>query len=120
MAERLGWDPSKVSTVENGRARASEVDPIQYLSMCGKDIDFISDFRRRYQYAFDEYIVQVSGNLRTVGKAEATTVTITSYDTMVVPGLHQIPEYATEVYQAHGTVSEKRIPELVQCRTDRQ
>ncbi|WP_394616990.1 helix-turn-helix domain-containing protein [Lentzea sp. JNUCC 0626] len=91
MAERLGWDPSKVSTVENGRARASEVDLIQYLSMCGKDIDFINDFRRRYQYTFDEHIVQVSDNLRTVGKAEATAVTITSYDTMVVPGLHQIP-----------------------------
>lgn len=23
--------------------------------MCGKDIDFVNEFKRRYQYAFDEY-----------------------------------------------------------------
>ncbi|NGY64040.1 hypothetical protein G7043_34480 [Lentzea sp. NEAU-D13] len=33
--------------------------------MCGKDIDFVNDFKSRYQHAFDEYIVQLPGNLRT-------------------------------------------------------
>lgn len=120
LAKKLGWDPSKISTVEHGKARASEIDLIQYLSMCGKDIDFVNDFKSRYQYAFDEYVVQLPGNLRTVGMAESTAVGVTNYDTMVVPGLFQIPEYAKAVYYAHGTVSEERIPELVQCRTDRQ
>ena len=58
LARKLGWDPSKVSTIEHGKARASEIDLIQYLSMCGKDIDFVLEFKRRYHYAFDEYIVQ--------------------------------------------------------------
>ncbi|MET9229598.1 helix-turn-helix transcriptional regulator [Lentzea sp. NPDC003310] len=120
LAVKLGWDPSKISTIEHGKARASEVDLIQYLSMCGKDIDYINDFKRRYQYAFDEYVVQLSGNLRTVGMAEATARAITGYDTMIVTGLFQVPEYATAVYQAHGSVSQERIPELVRCRTDRQ
>ncbi|GGM92434.1 transcriptional regulator [Lentzea pudingi] len=120
MAERLGWDPSKVSTVENGRARASEVDLIQYLSMCGKDIDFINDFRRRYQYAFEEYIVQVSDNLRAMVRAEATAITIMSYDALAMPGLTQSPEYADGIYRMTGLVVEERIPNLVQYRIERQ
>ncbi|SMD17691.1 helix-turn-helix domain-containing protein [Lentzea albidocapillata] len=120
LAVKLGWDPSKISTIEHGKARASEVDLIQFLSMCGKDIDFLNDFKRRYERAFDEYFVQMPGNLRTVGMAESTARRLTNYDTMIVPGMFQIPEYAEAVYHAHGTVSEERIPELVQCRTDRQ
>ncbi|WP_434441491.1 helix-turn-helix domain-containing protein [Lentzea sp. E54] len=120
LAEKLGWDPSKVSTVEHGKARASEIDLIQYLSMCGKDIDFVNDFRRRYQYAFDEYIVQVSDELRTVAMAESTATTITSYSPQSVPGLIQTPEYADGLYRMTGQVTESRIPALVQFRTDRQ
>jgi transcriptional regulator with XRE-family HTH domain len=120
LAKKLGWDPSKVSTIEHGKARASEIDLVQYITACGKDIDFYENFKVRYQYAFDEYIVQLSGNLRTVGMAESTALTIVSYDTLIVPGLFQTPEYAAGVYYAHGSVAEERIPELVQCRTDRQ
>ncbi|MDX8146870.1 helix-turn-helix transcriptional regulator [Lentzea sp. BCCO 10_0061] len=120
MAEKLGWDPSKVSTVEHGRAKASEVDLIQYLSMCGKDIDFINDFKRRYQYAFEEYIVQVSDNLRAMVRAEATAVTIMSYDALAMPGLTQSPEYADGIYRMTGLVTEERIPNLVQYRIERQ
>lgn len=120
LAEKLGWDPSKVSTVEHGKARASEIDLIQYLSMCGKDIDFVNDFKRRYLYAFDEYRVQVSGNLRTMAMAEATAATITSYDVLALPGLTQSPEYADGIYRMTGLVTEERIPNLVQYRIERQ
>ncbi|RDI18381.1 helix-turn-helix domain-containing protein [Lentzea flaviverrucosa] len=120
LAVKLGWDPSKVSTIEHGKARASEVDLIQYLSMCDRDIDFINDFRRRYQYAFDEYRVQVSDNLRAMVMAEATATAITSYDVLAMPGLMQSPEYAAYVYRMTGMVAEERIPDLVQYRTDRQ
>ncbi len=80
LAVRLGWDPSKVSNIEHGKARPSEIDLVQYLTMCGKDIDFFEDFKRRYRNAFEEYIVQVPGNLRTAAMAESTATTITSYD----------------------------------------
>jgi hypothetical protein len=120
LAVKLGWDPSKVSTIEHGKARASEIDLVQYLSMCGKDIDFLMDFKRRYQYAFDEYRVQVSGNLRTMAMAESTATTITSYDVLAMPGLLQSPEYADGIYRMTGLVTEERIPNLVQYRTERQ
>lgn len=120
LAKKLGWDPSKVSTVEHGKARASEIDLVQYLTTCGKDIDFYEDFKRRYQYAFDEYIVQVKGNLRSVTMAESTAKKIISYDTLTVPGLAQTPEYAEGLYRATGLVEEEQIPALVRSRTDRQ
>jgi hypothetical protein len=120
LAVRLGWDPSKLSTVETGKYRASEIDLVQYLSMCGKDIDFFEDFKRRYRYAFEEYIVQVSDNLRTLAMAESTAKTIMRYDAQSVTGLLQTPEYADAWYRMGGFVTEDRIPSLVQFRTDRQ
>ncbi|HUQ58883.1 helix-turn-helix transcriptional regulator [Lentzea sp.] len=120
LARKLGWDPSKVSTIEHGKARASEVDLVQYFTACDKDVDFYENFKHRYRYAFDEYIVQLSGNLRTVAMAESTARAIISYDTLLVPGLFQTPEYAESVYEVTGLVAEERIPVLVRCRTDRQ
>ncbi|WP_394613064.1 helix-turn-helix domain-containing protein [Lentzea sp. JNUCC 0626] len=120
LALRLGWHPSKVTNIEKGKARASEIDLVQYLTMCGKDIDFFEDFRRRYQTAFDEYIVQVSDNLRTVVFAESTAKMITSYTPLGVPGLVQTPEYADALYRLGGFVPEERIAVLVELRAARQ
>ncbi|MCP2241281.1 Scr1 family TA system antitoxin-like transcriptional regulator [Lentzea aerocolonigenes] len=120
LAVRLGWDPSKLSTIETGKYRASEIDLVQYLSMCGKDIDFFEDFKRRYRNAFDEYIVEVSDNLRTLALAESTAKKIMRYDTQAVSGLLQTPEYADGLYRMTGFVAEERISALVQSRIDRQ
>lgn len=120
LALRLGWDPSKVSTIERGKFRPSEIDLVQYLTMCGKDIDYFLDFKRRYRNAFEEYFVQVPDNLRTLAMAEATAKTIVTYDAQAAPGLLQTSEYAAGVYRAAGLVTEERIPTLVHLRTDRQ
>src|SRR5690242_18496437 len=71
LAVQLGWDPSKVSNIEHGRARASEIDLVQYLTLCGKDVDFFEEFRRRYRHAFDLYFAQVPDELRTLAMTEA-------------------------------------------------
>ncbi|MDX8035108.1 helix-turn-helix transcriptional regulator [Lentzea sp. BCCO 10_0856] len=120
FAVQLGWDPSKVSNVERGKVRASEIDLVQYISMCGKDIDFFEDFRQRYQNAFDEYVVQVPDNLRTVAMAESTATTITSYSTQAVPGLVQTTEYTDAFYRLGGFMSEERIAANLRFRADRQ
>ncbi len=110
LAVRLGWDPSKVSTIEHGKFRASEIDLVQYLTMCGKDIDFFEDFKRSWRNAFEEYIVQVPDNLRTLAMAESTAKTITRYDTQSVPGLLQTPEYADGVYRMPGSWPRSESP----------
>ncbi|ANZ36533.1 hypothetical protein BBK82_11120 [Lentzea guizhouensis] len=120
LAVRLGWDPSKVSNIENGKVRPSEVDLVQMLTICGKDTEYFDDFKRRYQRAFDEYVVLVPENLRTVAMAEATATTITSYDVLTITGLLQTDRYAEGIYRHTGLVVEERIPALVRIRGDRQ
>jgi len=66
IARMLGWDPGKVSNIEHGKARASEIDIVQYLGRCGRSQAFIEDFLNRYRSAFDLYFVQVPTNLRTM------------------------------------------------------
>ncbi|MEV6239388.1 helix-turn-helix transcriptional regulator [Lentzea sp. NPDC051838] len=119
LAVQLGWDPSKVSNIEHGKARPSEIDLVQYLTRCGKDTDYFEDFKRRYRNAFEEYIVQVSDNVRTLAMAESTATKMINYDTLTVPGLMQTAEYAAALYRAAG-VAEDRIPALVRARVDRQ
>ncbi|WP_112263770.1 helix-turn-helix domain-containing protein [Lentzea terrae] len=120
MAMKLGWHPSKVTNIEKGKARASEIDLVQYLTMCDKDIDFFENFRMRYKNAFEEYVVQVPDNLRTVAMAESTAKTITSYTTQSVPGLVQTPEYADAFFRLGGLMTEERIAANLRFRMDRQ
>src|SRR5690349_13661993 len=70
MAVQLGWDPSKVSNIETGKARPTEVDLAQYLATCGKGVEFLQDFTNRYRHAFDLYFAQVPENLRTLVMVE--------------------------------------------------
>ncbi|SDK26554.1 Helix-turn-helix domain-containing protein [Lentzea albidocapillata subsp. violacea] len=120
MAIRLGWDPSKMSTIEHGKARASEVDLVQFLTACGKDADYLEMFRRRYEKAFDEYVIQMHDDLRTLVFAESTAKTLTNYTSNGLAGLIQTPEYADALYRLGGFVAEERIPDLVRFRGERQ
>ncbi len=94
FAEQLGWDPSKVSNIEKGKARASEIDLIQYLMTCGRDTLYFERFRDHYRHAFDQSVVVVPDNIRTLAKAEAQAKKITCYDVLTVPGLIQTRRYA--------------------------
>jgi len=119
FAERLGWDPSKVSNIENGKARASEIDLVQYLFTCGRDSVFFERFRDRYRYAFDPYVVLVPDNLRTLAKAEAQAKKITCYDVLSVPGLIQTREYADALLST-GRKTPADVQKSLRWRMDRQ
>ncbi|WP_177221260.1 helix-turn-helix domain-containing protein [Lentzea xinjiangensis] len=120
FAEQLGWDPSKVSNIENGKARASEIDLVQYLMACGRDSVFFEAFRDRYRYAFDPYVVVVPDNLRTLALAEAKAAKITSFDGLTVPGLVQTEEYARALLTEGGNEEAEDIEKFVRLRMDRQ
>ncbi|WP_089921929.1 helix-turn-helix domain-containing protein [Lentzea albida] len=120
MAIHLGWDPSKVSDIELGKVRASDVDVVQYLATCGKDIDFIDAFRRRYYNAFDLYFAQASDNVGTLALTEAMATRIFSYDVLIVHGLMQTEEYARQLFIDSHIEAPEDIARLVQARMDRQ
>ncbi|MFC3891691.1 DUF5753 domain-containing protein [Lentzea rhizosphaerae] len=119
IARMLGWDPGKVSNIEHGKVRASEIDLIQYLGRCGRSQKFIEDFLSRYRSAFDDYFVQVPTNLRTVTMAESSADKITSYSLTTIPGLVQTEDYATAHFEA-GTIARDEIAAAVRFRVERQ
>jgi hypothetical protein len=120
MAVQLGWDPSKISDIELGKARASDVDVVQYLATCGKDIDFIDAFRKRYYNAFDLYFAQMSDNVGTLAMTEAMATKIFSYDVLIVHGLMQTEDYARQLFVDSHIEAPDDIARLVQARMDRQ
>ncbi|MEV6238005.1 helix-turn-helix transcriptional regulator [Lentzea sp. NPDC051838] len=120
MAVQLGWDPSKVSDVELGKVRASEIDLVQYLATCGKNIDYVNEFRSRYYNAFDRYFAQVPDNLRTVAMTEAIATTIFAYNVLTVHGLLQTQDYARQLFVDSHIEAPEDIATHVQARMDRQ
>ena len=119
FAIQLGWDPSKVSNVEHGKVRASEVDIVQYLTVCGQDLDFCLDFLARYRNAFDPYLALVPDNLRTLAMTESMAKKITSYEVVMVPSLLQTKRYARQLLVESGEPPED-VAESVERRMERQ
>jgi hypothetical protein len=120
MAAQLGWDPSKVSNIETGKARASDVDLAQYLATCGKDLDYLQDFGNRYRHAFDLYFAQVPNNLRTLAMVESTATKISAYEILSIPGLLQTEAYARALFTEIGCESPEDIERGVERRMARQ
>jgi hypothetical protein len=120
IARMLGWDPGKVSNIEHGKVRATEIDIIQYLGRCGRPQKYIEDFLDRYRSAFDHYFVQVPTNLRTVTMAESSADKIISYSMANMPGLAQTAEYAAALFQERGLTTPEVIERNVRFRMERQ
>ncbi|MEU0882722.1 helix-turn-helix transcriptional regulator [Lentzea sp. NPDC005914] len=120
LATKLGWDPSKVSNIEHGRARASEIDLTQLFTACGKDLDFLEEFKRRYHHAFDQYFAQVPTELRTLAMTESTAKKIIAYDVLMITGLLQTEAYARELMIEKGIETPENIKKGVELRIQRQ
>ncbi|TWP48841.1 helix-turn-helix domain-containing protein [Lentzea tibetensis] len=120
MGYVLGWHQTKVSNVENGKVRASEIDIVQYLTTCKRSRTFAEQFLNRYRRAFDAYFVQVPENLRTLVFAEGSATKITSYDQTFIHGLLQTEDYARALFRQRGLIPEDKIESFVQFRIQRQ
>lgn len=120
FAIKLGWDPSKVTNIERGRARASEIDLAQLFTACDKNLDFLEEFKLRYRHAFDQYFAQVPNNLRTIAMTETTASKITTYDALTAPGLLQTRNYIHELFVVAGLEEPENIEAFVDLRTERQ
>ncbi|MGZ3148182.1 DUF5753 domain-containing protein [Lentzea chajnantorensis] len=120
MALHLGWDPSKVSDIELGKARASDIDLVQYLATCGKNLEFVESFRRRYHHAFDLYFAQDNSNLRTLAMTETMATRIFAYDLIIVNGLLQTERYARELFVDSHIEAPEDIEAYIEARMERQ
>ncbi|MFD4674006.1 helix-turn-helix domain-containing protein [Lentzea sp. NPDC058450] len=120
MAAKLGWDPSKVSNIETGKVRPTEIDLAQYLAVCDKGLDYLQDFADRYRHAFDLYIVQVPDNLRTLAMVEAMAKKMFVYEILAMPGLLQTEAYARALFLETALESLDDVERYVALRMERQ
>ena len=119
FAELLDWDPSKVSNIERGKVRPTEVDLAQYLTACGKDRSWITTFADHYRQAFEPYFAQGSDNFSTVTFAERAAATIIGYGRAAIPELLRTDVYTEKLLQIRG-VGPQQIQSAVQSQRERQ
>ncbi|CAM5257270.1 hypothetical protein SBADM41S_11335 [Streptomyces badius] len=112
FAQLLGWQPSKVSRLQNGRQTATPEDLRAWAAACGRSdtaADLLGRLRAlesrqrhwRKQLAAGHAPVQD----RYVVEYRQTTV-LRGYEATVIPGLFQTPDYARHLLMAHADMAQ--------------
>lgn len=104
LAELTGWAQSKISRIENGRQLASEDDIRTWVSACGVDGGILDELLRlqgeaRIAHAtFRSRMRQGQAKVQdSYNKLVAGSHVIRHFETVYVPGLLQVSEYARAV-----------------------
>ncbi len=121
-ARRVGWDRSTLSRVEKPTIRPAEEDVRALLQTYGVDasrhaaiLQLLEDsWQRGWWTLYDDAF---TGNFPML---EAQAPDIRQYETMLVPGLFQTPEYARFVYSNRQHVTGADLDRLVEARMTRK
>ncbi|MEU9406208.1 helix-turn-helix transcriptional regulator [Streptomyces sp. NPDC048281] len=131
FAERLGWQRSKVSRLETGKQTASAAD-VEAWTLAAGQPDTAEELRRslrglqRLETAHRSWKRQLSAGHRAAQEGhavqEAQAETIHIFESGIIPGIFQTPDYArgvlTDVSNRLGTPRD--IEEGVRARMKRQ
>lgn len=128
FAERLGWQRSKVSRLENGKQTATDTDVEAWARASGRPdaADELKRSLRGLETAYRSWKRQLSVGHRAVQEGhlvqEAQAETIHIFESGIIPGIFQTPDYArgvlTDVFNRLGTPRD--IEEGVRARMKRQ
>ena len=100
LAEKLGWPPSKVSKLENGRQTATGDDLRSWAAACGAPgaAGELVAQRRAMETHYASWRRQLAAGTRArqraFGQDETASARIRVFESACVPGLLQTPEYA--------------------------
>ncbi|MET7390666.1 helix-turn-helix transcriptional regulator [Streptomyces sp. NPDC005529] len=128
FAERLGWQRSKVSRLENGKQTATETD-VESWARAVDQPDLAAELRRSLrglETAYRSWKRQLASGHRTVQEShalqEAQAATVHLFESGIIPGIFQTPDYArgvlTDVSTRLGTPRD--IEDGVRARMKRQ
>ncbi|WP_034268556.1 helix-turn-helix domain-containing protein [Haloechinothrix halophila] len=129
FAEHLGWNPPKVSKIENGRQVASDTDLDEWLAATDVDEETAEQLRAELSAVRDERIAwkqQVrAGHRARQDEAldlESAAKSIRAVELAVVPGLLQTADYARHVLLASASLhgGNQDIADAVRARMRRQ
>ncbi|MFC7330307.1 helix-turn-helix domain-containing protein [Marinactinospora rubrisoli] len=128
LAARLGWQPSKVSRLENGRQTATVADLEAWVAALGA-IDDLHELKARLrglETSYRSWKRQLAAGHRAVQEGhalqESQAKIVHLFESGIIPGIFQTPEYArgvlTDVSDRIG--SPRDIEAGVRARMQRQ
>lgn len=126
-AERIGGDKPKISRQENGRQGVSKLEIEALLALYGVSDDRLRtalttlarEGRRKGWWA--QYSDILTAGFQERLSIESDAARILAFQPMLVPGLLQTVEYATEVIRSvNKTATEEEIDSYVEVRMSRQ
>ncbi|MFE9253461.1 helix-turn-helix domain-containing protein [Streptomyces sp. NPDC007088] len=127
-AERIGGDKSKISRQENGRQGMNKLEAEALLDLYGVEderlrtalITMAREGRRKGWWA--QYSDILQARLEEQISIESDAAKILAFQSLLIPGLFQTAEYATEVIRSFdkGMSSEKELDSLISVRMTRQ
>jgi transcriptional regulator with XRE-family HTH domain len=127
LGDRVGWSQSKVSKIENGRTRPSLPDVKLWLERCGAGteltaeiIDLASLLGTEATSWRDVNREGAPSRQRTRAVDQSVATSIAVYQSEVVPGLLQTPDYSRRLLAVHSRIPSEEIPATVVARLDRQ
>lgn len=129
FAEHIGWHPSKVSRLENGKTTASDSDVLAWFAATGASESAASELHdelRSIRIDMAAWPRQLKkGHTQRQQKAaaiEKRSAVIRAFDLLIIPGLAQIAAYAWEILKRHARMHgiSEDVGGAVQARMDRQ
>jgi transcriptional regulator with XRE-family HTH domain len=128
FAERLGWQRSKVSRLENGKQTATDTD-VEAWARAAERPDAVDELKSRLrslETAYRSWKRQLSAGHRAVQEShvvqESQAETIHIFESGIIPGIFQTADYArgvlTDVSDRLGTPRD--VEEGVRARMKRQ
>jgi transcriptional regulator with XRE-family HTH domain len=127
LAGRLGWSQSKVSKIENGITRPSPDDVRALGRLVGaslEDVERLADAaasllktRRSWRSVS---ALGLAARQEEVARYEASATTYRSFTGGSIPGLMQVPAYATATFRLLHGIDHAQIPAAVAARVRRQ
>ncbi len=126
LSRRLGWSPTTVSRMENGRRPSTTTDVIQYTVMCGaqlSEVQPIVEFTRVAEHQEGYYLSdkRIDGSLQSLIFHESSAEHSIIYEPQVIHGLLQTPEYARALITGiKPDIDEDRVAGAVRTRMERR
>ena len=122
VARKLGWDPSKISRIENGDWKLPRLADIEHLCHVYNappktTAALLTLAKQARERGWWEQFRDVLGGALPGLEAEATT--IWTYQPLLIPGLLQIPDYTRALCRA-SMMDEAETERRVQARQARQ
>lgn len=125
LALKLGWSQAKVSRLFSGKRTSNPEDISAVLALCGiigPKRDQLMDLARHVNEPswWQEYGDRLPPELCTLSDHEDAAIAITSFQTMIVPGLLQTDSYMRGLMTSNLAIPDDEVDERVKARKRRR